>query len=101
MLPTEHFRGVHVAAEFGGHDGAAGFAVGRGDADAAEKRMQGDFHLVVGIKRLERGGVVGVVDGIEPDFLRQRSLQHRGVVGGVEGTEAGTQGAESLVAVNL
>ena len=41
------FGRVHVAAEFGGNDGAAGFAVGGSDADAAEKRVQRNFHFVI------------------------------------------------------
>src|SRR5207245_3516476 len=64
-----NLRSVHVAAKFRGHDGAASFAVRRGNANAAKKRMYGKAHFEIRIERLKRGGVFLLVDGIEPHTL--------------------------------
>src|SRR5713226_1609289 len=68
---------------------------------AGAKRMQRDFHLVVVIEGLKGAGIAGVVDRIEPDFFRQRRMEHRRVIGFVEGPEAWRERADALIAVNL
>src|SRR5262249_33535259 len=95
------FGSIHVAAKFGRHDGATRFAARRRGSNAAEKRMQRDLHFVIRIECLESGGVVCVVDWIEPNFLRKRRMQHRRVVGRIESTETWRKGADALVAVDL
>src|SRR5256884_3034520 len=95
-------RSVHVAAKFRGHDGAASFAVRRGNANAAKKRMYGKAHFEIRIERLKRGGVFLLVDGIEPHTLGERlCFQHRCVMRGVDGAEAGRKRADALLAVDL
>ena len=83
------FRSVHVAAKFRRHDGAARLSVRRCDADAAQKRMKRNFHFVVGIERLKRGGSFRMVDRVKPNLFRQRFLfQHGRVMRGINGAES-------------
>src|SRR5262249_25073488 len=91
----------HVAAEGFGNDRAARFAARGSDTDAAEKRMEWDFHFVAGVKGLEGRGLACVIDRVEPYFFRERRMQHRRVVGGVERAEAGAEGTQALIAVDL
>ena len=53
------------------------------------------------VQRLEGGGVGDVIDGIEPDLLRQRRVQHGGVDRFIERAEARGECAHPLVAVYL
>src|ERR1700688_4358922 len=72
------------------------------NADAAEKGMQGKFHFEVGVQRLKRCGVLLAVDGIKPQFLRQRlRFQHRRVMRSVGGAKSRRERAHALVAVHL
>src|SRR5262249_57477235 len=77
------------------------FSPGWSYSDTAEKGMQRDFHFVVRIERLKRSGIAGVIDRIEPDFLRQRRVDHRRVIRGVQRTKSGAECAKSLVTVDL
>ena len=95
------FGSVHVAAKFRRNDRAAGFAIGGSDSDTAKKRVEREFYFEVGVERLERGGVVGVVDGIEPDFFGKWRVKHGSVVGFVDGAETGRESAKTLIAVDL
>jgi len=42
-----------------------------------------------------------VIDGIKPEFLGQRGMQHRCVIGRVQRPEAGTESAHTLVSVDF
>src|SRR5208282_3614216 len=95
------FGGIHVAAEFGGDDGTASFALGGGDADAAEERMQRNLHGEIGVVGLEGRGVGSVIDVVVPDAFGQRWMQHWRVIGFVEGTESGSEGAYTGVAIDI
>src|SRR5262249_27865792 len=64
------FRRIHVAAECFGNHRAARLPAGRSYADAAEERMQGKLHGEFRVERMKGCGVGGVVNGVEPDFLR-------------------------------
>ena len=101
MLPTLASGRIHVAAEFGGDHGAARFALGGRDADAAEERMQGNLYREIGIVRLEGGRVRGVIDVVVPDALGQRRMQHGRVVGLIERAESGSERADAGVAIDF
>src|SRR6202521_2446593 len=95
------FRRVHVAAEFRGDYRTARLTIGRRDPDAAEERMHGNLDGEIRIERLECGRVRGVIDGIEPDALGKRRMQHGGVVGLVDGAKSGSERAHARVAIDL
>ncbi len=95
------FGRIHVAAEFGGDDGAASLTFGGRDADAAEERMQRNLHGEIGVVCLKGGGVGGVIDVVVPDAFRQRRMQHGRVVGLIEGAEAGSEGADAGIAIDI
>ena len=64
--------------------------------------MERDFHPVIRIERLKGGRLFRVVDGIEPDSLRQRLLfEHWRVVRGIDRAEARRKRAHTLFAVHL
>ena len=63
--------------------------------------MQGNLDRKIGIERLERGGVGGVIDGVVPNALGQRGMQHGRVVGFIEGAESWSECADAGVAVDL
>src|SRR5207302_3715864 len=72
-----------------------------GDANTAEERMQGNLHREIGIERLKRSGVRGVIDVIEPDALRQRRMQHGSVIGRIERAKSRSKRAHAGVAIHL
>ena len=69
--------------------------------NAPEKRMQRNLHRELRIQRLERRRVVRVVDGIEPDLLGQRRMQHRRVVGLIQRSKARRKCSDALIAVHF
>ena len=95
------FGRIHVAAKFRGDHRTARLAIGRRDSDAAEERMHGNRDGEIRIERLECGRVRGVIDGIEPDALGKRRMQHGGVVGLVDGAKSGSERAHARVAIDL
>jgi hypothetical protein len=42
-----------------------------------------------------------VINGIKPDLFLDGLIQHRRVVGGVDGTETGSERADALIAIDL
>ena len=95
------FGRIHVAAKFRGDHRTARLAIGRRDSDAAEERMHGNPDGEIRIERLERGRVRGVIDGIEPDALGKRRMQHGGVVSLVDGAKSGSERTHASVAIDL
>ncbi len=62
--------------------------------------MQRNLSGEIGIGGLERGGVGRLVDGVEPDPLRQIVVEHRSVGAAVEGAEPGSDIADALIAID-
>ena len=63
--------------------------------------MQRNLGGELGIERLKRCRVGGVVNGIKPDPLRRRRRQHRRVVGRVERAKTRGEASQALIAVHL
>src|SRR2546423_4442850 len=63
--------------------------------------MQRNLYTELGIKRLKRGSVSGMINGIEPDFFLNGRIQHRRVIGGINGPKARRQRANTLIAIYL
>ncbi len=95
------FGGVHVAAKFGGNDGAACFTMSRSNADAAEKRLERKLRFEIGVQGLKGDELFAGVDGVIPGALGERSFfEHGRVVGGIGGAKAGAECADALFAVD-
>ena len=63
--------------------------------------MQGNLHRELRIQRLKRSGIGRMIDGIEPDLLRQSRVQHGRVVGRIQRAEPRSQCADTLIAIHL
>lgn len=96
------FGSVHIAAEFGGDDGAASFAVGGSDADATEEGLERKLRFEVGVESLESDELFLGVDGVIPGALGEQGFfKHGRPMSGIGGAEAGAEGAHTLFAVDF
>src|SRR2546425_10793993 len=75
--PRSRFRRIHVAAEFRGHDGAARFAAGGRDADAAKEGLQRNLGREARAERMKRALIRFRADVEEPDLFRESLLPPR------------------------
>ena len=66
-----------------------------------KKGCSGNFTVKFGIQRLKSGGVRGMVNGIKPDLLFDRRVEHGRVIGGVDRAKSRRQRADALIAVHL
>jgi hypothetical protein len=94
------FWSVHIAAKFGGHHGTARLSIGGSHANATQKRMQRDAHGKIGIESAKSGPLAGIVNIVEPDFFRQRRVEHGCVAGGIQRAETGRQRPHAKIAVH-
>src|SRR5258708_15760266 len=63
--------------------------------------MQRDLYRKLGVQRLKRCCVGRVIDGIGPDLLRNRRIEHGRVIRSVDRAESWRQSADTLIAVYL
>ena len=63
--------------------------------------MQRNLHRIFGIERLKSRSVGGMINRIEPDFFRDRRIDHGSVASAVNGSEAWRQRSHTLVAIHL
>ena len=91
-----------MPAELRGNDRAARFAIRGSHANATEEGMHGNLHGKIGVDGFEGCGVGSVIDVIEPQPFGQRlGLEHRRVVRGADRSEAGREGTDASVSVDL
>ena len=90
-----HFGSVHIATEFSGNDGAAGFAMSGSYADATEERLERKLRFEIGIEGLKGDELFVCVDGVIPGaFGEQSFFEHGGVMSGIGGTKTGAESAD-------